>query len=238
LTNNTLFYKNIYTFIKGGLKISTSSSEMVYQRFLEYLMSGSIRSGEKINEEKLTKEFGISRTPLREAIRRLQSEGLIEAEPQKGATVKQLSMAEVDEIYTIRARLESLAVELTVSNMDEAAKKKLLSFKKKFKQSLEKKQNLKWLNDNIDFHFFFAEMSKNGTLYQMIQNINIRVHKYKHIALVNPAFIKLYDTQHEEIIHNAVVVKNPKKAGKAMHDHIEAVKKNLLKHLSDFPFYL
>ena len=228
----------MYTFFKGGFKITTSSSEIVYRKFLEYIMSGNIKSGEKINEEKLTKEFGVSRTPLREAIRRLQSEGIIEAEPQKGATVKQLSMGEVNEIYTIRARLESLAVELTVSNMDEAAKKKLLSFQKKFKQSLEKKQNLKWLNDNIDFHFYFAEMSKNGSLYQMIQNLNIRVHKYKHIAMVKPEFIKLYDTQHEEIIHNAVVIKNPKKAGKAMYNHIEAIKKNLIKYLSDFPFYL
>ena len=228
----------MYTFFKGGFKITTSSSEIVYRKFLEYIMSGNIKSGEKINEEKLTKEFGVSRTPLREAIRRLQSEGIIEAEPQKGATVKQLSMGEVNEIYTIRARLESLAVELTVSNMDEAAKKKLLSFQKKFKQSLEKKQNLKWLNDNIDFHFYFAEMSKNGSLYQMIQNLNIRVHKYKHIAMVKPEFIKLYDTQHEEIIHNAVVIKKPKKAGKAMYNHIEAIKKNLIKYLSDFPFYL
>ena len=228
----------MYTFFKGGFKITTSSSEIVYRKFLEYIMSGNIKSGEKINEEKLTKEFGVSRTPLREAIRRLQSEGIIEAEPQKGATVKQLSMGEVNEIYTIRARLESLAVELTVSNMDEAAKEKLLSFQKKFKQSLEKKQNLEWLNDNINFHFYFAEMSKNDLLYQMIQNINIRVHKYKHIAMVKPEFIKLYDTQHEEIIHNAVVIKKPKKAGKAMYNHIEAIKKNLIKYLSDFPFYL
>jgi DNA-binding GntR family transcriptional regulator len=196
-----------------------------------------MKSGEKIDEQKLTREFAVSRTPVREAIRRLQSEGLIDAEPQKGASVKKLSIEEVYEIYTIRARLEGLAVELAVSNINKAAEKKLLSFQKKFRLSFEKKENLRWLDDNINFHFYFAELSKNVTLFQIIKNLNIRVHKYKHIALMKPEFIELYTSQHEEIIHNAVVTKKSKKAGTIMYSHLEAVKKNLINYLKNFPFY-
>ena len=103
--------------------------------------------------------------------------------------------------------------------------------------SFEKKDNLKWLDDNIEFHLYLAELSKNGMLFQIIKNLNMRVHKYKYILLMKPELIEQYVSHHEEIINHAIVNKNPKKAGKTMERHINAIKKNLIKYLKTVPFY-
>jgi DNA-binding GntR family transcriptional regulator len=161
---------------------------------------------------------------------------LITVEPQRGATVKRLSIEEVNEIYTIRVKLEGLAVELAVNNINEVEGKKLLKYKSRFISGLEGNKNLRWLEDNIDFHFYFAQLCKNNTLFEIIRNLNIRVHKYKYVALMNPECIEQYTSQHETIIDTAIN-KNSKKAGKMMEIHLDTVRKNLMRYLKDFPFF-
>ncbi|MFX0200096.1 MAG: GntR family transcriptional regulator [Candidatus Hodarchaeota archaeon] len=212
-----------------------SSGEIIYHKLIDHILHGKIVPGEKIDESKLSQEFQVSRTPLREAIRRLQSEGLVTVEPQRGATVKRPSIEEVSEIYAIRPKLEGLAVELAVNNFNEAEQRKLLEFKRKFRSSLQGMRNLKWLEDNIDFHFYFAKLSGNDTLFQVIKNLNMRVHKYRYISLMHPECIEQYTFQHEQII-DSVINSNPKKAGKVMEMHLNSVRRNLMSYLKEFPF--
>jgi len=216
--------------------MKSSSVDIIYHKIVEYILQGEIKPGEKIVQLDFAKKLGASITPVREALRRLQSDGLITVEPQRGATLKKLSIEEVEEIYSIRVKLEGLAVELTINNLDDAKIENLVEFRRKFRSSLEHKDNLRWLNDNTDFHSYFAEFCKNATLCQMIRNLYIKVNKYKYVALMHPNWITEYSLQHEEII-NAAIDKNSKDAGKLMEIHLDTVKENLMGYLKSFPFY-
>jgi DNA-binding GntR family transcriptional regulator len=84
-------------------------AEQVYRRLLQGIRDGDYNPGERIKEATVAKELGLSRTPVREAIRRLQSEGRVTIEPQRGAVVAELKRLEISELYLLRQQLEGIA---------------------------------------------------------------------------------------------------------------------------------
>ena len=83
------------------------------------IIEGTITSGEKLVENDLCHQFGISRSPLRECFRILESEGLIDIHPRKGTVVKELTPKDIEDVFRVRATLESLAARLAVPNIGE-----------------------------------------------------------------------------------------------------------------------
>src|SRR4030043_2088390 len=100
-------------FLDGTILMTESLREKIYQAVRDDITYGRLSSGERLVESMLVERFRASRSPIREALRQLVSEGLITFERNKGITVSKLSTREVDEIYTLRWLLESYAARLT-----------------------------------------------------------------------------------------------------------------------------
>ena len=83
-----------------------------YHQIRRWIVEGRLRPGERLVEQRLAEELDLSRTPIREALRMLQSEGLVRFEPNRGARVRSLTMADIDDLYELRGRLEAMAAEL------------------------------------------------------------------------------------------------------------------------------
>ncbi len=83
-----------------------------YQQIRRWIVEGRLRPDERLVEQRLATELDLSRTPVREALRQLQSEGLVEVEPHRGARVRSLTLADIGDLYELRARLEAMAAEL------------------------------------------------------------------------------------------------------------------------------
>jgi DNA-binding GntR family transcriptional regulator len=88
--------------------------ELVARELRALIVAGELRPGERLVEERLTERFGVSRPPVREALRILEQEGLVQRQPRRGAIVTPLSTEDVREIYTLRWALERLAIELAL----------------------------------------------------------------------------------------------------------------------------
>lgn len=90
-----------------------------YNQLKKMIFNGTFKPGERINETQLAKSFGVSRSPIREAMRLLEKDGLLKADDRNGFSITSLTAKDVDEIYKIRIPLEQLAVELVIDEADE-----------------------------------------------------------------------------------------------------------------------
>ena len=97
-----------------------SSYELVYQKLRENILNGHYKHGDELRETAVGKEIGVSRTPVREALRQLELEGLVTIIPNRGAFVNGISEQDVQDIYLIRARLEGLCARMAAEQIDES----------------------------------------------------------------------------------------------------------------------
>jgi DNA-binding GntR family transcriptional regulator len=206
----------------------------VCETIKEFILNGKYKPGEKLIEGELARQLGISRTPIREAIRRLESEGLIKTERLKGAYVAKLSIDEVKEIYYVRGILESHAAELAVINIGQMEIRSLIHYKEMFNIYKKRKEYDTWLSTNIEFHQFLAKHSRNSTMLRLLTDLGGRVHRYQFIATTNDKNIELYSEEHEKIIES-VLKKDAKMARFHMEKHLKSVQRIVTEFLDRFP---
>jgi DNA-binding GntR family transcriptional regulator len=147
-------------------------------------IAGVYRAGERLTEEALTRELGVSRPPLREAMRLLQQEGLLTAEPRRGVIVTPLTATDVREIYVLRHALERLAVELAVPISDESQLEPMLRAVDDMRRSVRKRDRAALTIDNLRFHQALVALAGNARLQrafdglmaqlQMCMSLNLR----------------------------------------------------------------
>lgn len=151
------------------------------------VLSGELPSGTRLRQEALAEEFGVSRTPVREALRKLEAGGLVEVQPNRGAVVRGLSPREIRDAYEVRAALEALAAKLAAERISREQLQRLEHVQGEFRAALEqtvarrrggrevgKPEILRWGSANDDFHQTIHEGSGNevlaGTLAQLHRN--------------------------------------------------------------------
>jgi DNA-binding GntR family transcriptional regulator len=211
-----------------------NTNEFIYNKIRDDITYGKIKPGERLFELELTKKYGISRTPIREAIRQLQSEGLLDVIPNKGARVTKLSIRELDEIYSIRAILEKYAVKLAAEKIKKIDLAKIIETQKKLEKNASEKDYIKYLENNIKFHFLFPKISGNQSLFQLIKDLRMRVYRYQYITLTIPNNLNLWLEQHQQII-DALINNDAELAAKNMERHLEKIKRLSIDFLKKFP---
>ncbi len=137
------------------------------------ILTGKLKVGGQLLEDKLKQDFDVSRTPLREAFRVLEKEGLVEILPWKGAFVKKISKNDVKEIFPVRANLEGLAARLAYENSTQSHTDEMEKCLEHMQQSINKNDFAKYSKHHIAFHDVFINASQNQTLIDIIQNLRI-----------------------------------------------------------------
>lgn len=214
--------------------MSGSVRERIYERIRDDITYAKLSPGERLVEAKLCKEFQASRTPIREALRQLENEGLITFERNKGLTVSKLSLREVEEIYSLRCLLESYAAKLSA----ERAEKKDVAYLKQIQRHLRRAAKaydlLAWLNNNTLFHNFFSEHSGNSNLVQILNALKRRVYRYQYMIVRIPGHFGTYLEEHDGILRG-VEAKDGEMAERYMRLHMERIRNVLIDYLSKFP---
>lgn len=208
--------------------------EKIYHKIRDDITYGNLYPGERLVESKFTKKFKASRTPIREALRQLESEGLIEFERNKGYTVSKLSIKQVDEIFSLRWLLESYAARLfaeKASKNDVAYLKDLI---KKLKAAAQAYDITNWEKNNDLFHYYIFNHSGNSNLISVLDYSKRRVYRYKYIMIRFPGHFKEYIKHHEGILRGCE--KNDgEMAEKYARLHLEMTKKVVIDYLNSFP---
>jgi DNA-binding GntR family transcriptional regulator len=204
--------------IKSDLFNSKLMSEKIADVLRENVISGNIKSGEKLNESQLSDALNISRPPIREAFRILATEGLITLVPRKGAFVSELSTREVKEIYEMKSMMESFAVRLAIPILDKKGLSELESILRLMEQKI-KENNFKQIQRlNIEFHRKMIEMSKNQKLIHFYESIVLPIRRYQRLGLSAPSSWEISFAEHRDIIE-AIRSKNIELAVKLSREH-------------------
>lgn len=207
-----------------------SMQENIFNKLKKLIINGELSPGEKINELDIAKKLNASRTPVREAFRRLQVDGYVTFAPNKGVFVTKYPSEEIQEIYNLISILEGYAAELAAKH----AKNKDLKILRKcqdnlIKFSLEQKKN-EYAEENYKFHQYIISMSRNKTLIKTISTLRSRVFRYRFISVTIPGYLEKYAYDHEQII-DFLEKGDSVNAGICMKEHVDFVKKILVSFL-------
>jgi len=188
----------------SGFKIKIDEPKLLSEDIAESIktaiIKGKFKPGQKISEGELAESMGISRTPLREAFRKLENEGFIKIIPRKGAVVVDIDAEEAINLYEIKSTLEGLAARLAAANMKEKDIGKLERVNEELKELIDKNDLESFYRMHTRFHEGFVKLCGNKRLIQMISNLNDHFNRFGIISLTLPGQFEKAIEQHEEII--------------------------------------
>jgi DNA-binding GntR family transcriptional regulator len=196
-----------------------SLSDQVYHYIKRMILSGGIRGGEKIPEEKVAQQFGVSRTPIREALNRLEEYGLITIKPRSYAVVVALEPQEAGQLAIIRSQLETLAVSLlTDCGTDEDFRELDLLVQECNALIAEGDIATTFEKDSL-LHLEIARRTGNRHLYEICEKLDAKVQLLRLILRIPLKKLKHYVKHHDEII-NAMKRRDKESAVALMRHHI------------------
>ncbi|MFQ5834526.1 MAG: GntR family transcriptional regulator [bacterium] len=216
--------------IRSGLLHSQLMSEKIADVLRENIISGNIKSGEKLNESQLSDALNISRPPIREAFRILSTEGLIILVPRKGAFVSKLSIREVKEIYEMKSMMESFATRLAIPIIGEKEISEIDSILDLMEGKI-KENNFKEIQRlNIEFHRKIIEMSQNQKLIYFYESIILPIRRYQRLGLSAPSSWEMSLVEHRNIV-KAIRSKNIELAERLTREHTMTATLRVIKRL-------
>lgn len=149
-------------------------TRLVVDKLRERILSGTVAGGERLVEGRLSEELGVSRMPVREALRQLASEGIVTIEPRRGATVTQFSEEQVRELVEVRATLEGLNAKLAARRHDRATIAELENILSEGVRLAESGDPLVLIQLNERFHDALANIASNSVLRDMMRSLRDR----------------------------------------------------------------
>lgn len=193
--------------------------EVVFKTLRNAIIRGEMKPGERLMEEKLAKSLEVSRTPVREAIRMLELEGLVVMLPRKGAEVARITVEDLQEALEVRMAVEDLAVRLASLRIDEEGKAKLQKAAEAFDAALEKKDVVKIVEKDERFHDVIFEATKNRRLVSLAHSLREQVYRYRYEYVKDFNSHDKLSREHARIME-AILEGDVVKAQQAMRGHI------------------
>lgn len=172
------------------------SAQLIADALREAIIQGQLTAGEPLRQEQLASHFSVSRIPLREALRSLESEGWIEFLPNRGARVSGLSASEARETYEIRASLERTALELAFPLHNEQTWREVETA---LQAALKEKQRARYVHRNREFHLALYRPAERPQLLGLIDSLHKRGERYLRLKLEMPFHKRKSDDEHARI---------------------------------------
>lgn len=205
--------------------------EIVLEALREAIITGLLEPGERLMEIQLAEEMGVSRTPVREAIRKLELEGFVVMVPRKGAYVAGVSYKDVKDVFEIRAALEALAAglaaeKITQEELDEL--ERVLHYEKE-PDNLEA-----MVQSDTDFHALLYKASRNERLIGILANLREQIQRFRTTSLAVPGRVKYAITEHRDMV-DAIARHDVQEAQNLATSHIENAANVLFEALREKP---
>lgn len=149
-----------------------SIRERVYLYIKDLILDGEFKTGDRLVERELAERLNISRTPIREALFRLESQGFVKTVPRKGVIVADISEKEIIEVFTILSSLEVLAVKLAVQKLDDETKSKFITCIQKVEECLQNKNEVDFSDLHSELNYLLYSSAKNTKLYEILSGLS------------------------------------------------------------------
>lgn len=201
--------------------------EVVFHTLREAILTGELEPGEHLMEVKLADKLGVSRTPVREAIRKLELEGLVVMTPRRSAEVAKITKEDLIDVLEVRKVLEGLAIELSCKNRSEEDIIKLKENLKSFKLYINKNSVTEIATTDVQFHEIIYNSTGNRRLNQILYNLREQMYRYRLEYIKDRQTRKNLILEHDEIIQS-IEERNVERAKKAILIHIEKQEETIL----------
>jgi DNA-binding GntR family transcriptional regulator len=196
-----------------------SRAEDAYQRIRALVNSGALAQGARVSEAELVRTLEMSRTPVREALLRLESEKVLHSTPGRGYVVAELTEQDLEHIYQVRAVLEGLAAEQAATRVTRTDLARLEDIYDLMQSALETSDDDALARANSQFHDTIASASGNTYLQTMLGNIRGTFETFRVTALAQPTRRDTAHSEHRELIE-ALRAKNAYLAQQIAHTHV------------------
>lgn len=194
--------------------------DVVFQTLRQAILKGELQPGERLMEIKLAERLGVSRTPIREAIRKLELEGLVVMIPRKGAAVANITEKDTKDVLEVRRTLEMFAVEVACDRITEEQLEELKEAAKAFEASKGSMDVIRIAETDMKFHEIIYEATQNDRLVQMLNNLRENMYRYRIEYLKDPNYYDSLVGEHREIL-KAIETNDKESARVRMRDHID-----------------
>jgi len=196
--------------------------DLIFEKLQQAIYSGKFKSDERITEKEIAEELGVSRTPVREALYRLASTGMIKIIPHRGFIISRWSAKEIKDVMEIRVALEMLAVRLTIQRISPKEIDELKILLIEMEEAVKKEDITRASQLNTLFHDKIIIASKNKELSQAIEPIKNKIYHFRIISISSPNRLKESFEEHKKIL-DAIINKDIELAQGLISQHIKKV---------------
>lgn len=207
-----------------------NAREAAFEKIKEAIIKGHFKPGEKLVEQTLAQEMGVSRTPVREAIRRLEAEGFVVSIPRKGVVVSRADKEEIVQLYSIRAELEGLAARWAIENADEDDIRKLDEAISRMEETAASGDLDGVVQSNALFHDAIAQASKSRILCTLLKTLQDNIQRFRFQSLHLPGRPEAALAEHKEIVA-AIKEKKTEEADCLLKEHLQNARAAVFAHM-------
>jgi len=198
---------------------SQNLHEAIFQKLRSLLVEGAITPGSKLNERELAESLNVSRTPIREAIKRLAADGLVELIANRGAIAVQLSQEDVINTFDVIAQLEAYSGELAAKNISDAALSELEALQYEMMASYARRDLSSYYKLNLRIHHLINQAANNPVLGQLFSQVNARIEALRFRSNQNGVKWEKAVEEHQEMI-DALKAHDSERMRKIMIQHV------------------
>lgn len=205
--------------------------DVVFNTLRQAILKGELEPGERLMEIQLAERLGVSRTPIREAIRKLELEGLVLMIPRKGAEVAEISEKSLREVLEVRRSLEELAIELACQRISPEELSELEEAENTFAKAVETGEVMAIAESDESFHELIYRATANERLVQILNNLREQMYRYRLEYIKDEDRRQILVVEHEHILH-AIRSRNIVDAKGAVREHIDNQQLTITKNLN------
>ena len=217
--------------MKGELKMDVNEylplRDVVFNTLRQAILTGEMEPGERLMEIQLANKLGVSRTPIREAIRKLELEGLVIMIPRKGAEVAHITVKDMRDVLEVRSALEELACKnVTPEHIEE-----LKTANRVFEAAIVSKDVVAIVNADVAFHNIIYSMTDNQRLIQLVNSLSEQMYRYRLEYVKDARTHSILISEHNDIIRQ-LADKDVEKAKVIVRQHITNQERGIIRLLN------
>lgn len=204
--------------------------DVVFNTLRQAILKGELKPGERLMEIALAERLGVSRTPIREAMRKLELEGLVVMIPRRGAQVANITEKDLNDVLEVRLALENMAIEKACNRMTEDQVDKLWIAAREFEKTMTEGNLVRLAEADVEFHEIIYQASDNRRLNQVLNNLREQIYRYRVEYLKDEETRNVLVKEHEELYH-AIKERDVSRALEISSKHIENQRKAIIQSI-------
>ncbi len=217
-------------YMQANLDAFLPLRDVVFKTLRQAILTGELKPGERLMEIHLAQKLGVSRTPIREAIRQLELEGLVTMVPRRGAQVARITEKSMSDVLEVRLALDELAVELACERITDEEIERLKDACTDFESAVATGDSREIATADVAYHDIIFESTRNPRLTQMVNNLAEQMYRYRFEYIKDKAIHSSLVEEHK-LIYEAIAARDKDNACNHIHTHIENQEKAIIKQI-------